>query len=425
MSEAEIREIIADAVPAGGDPEWRKLLITKKGGDIPKPLLANAIVALRHAPEWHRVVQFDRFSQQTTLRYRTPWGSDVRAASSTAIPWTAEFDLRTAEWLQRQEIEVSANVAGEAVEIVASENTFHPVNDYLDRCRWDGEPRLDRWVVDYLGVENTKYACAVGARWMISAVARVSEPGVKVDCCLVLEGRQGLMKSTALRTLGGRWFADDIADLGSKDAAMQAAGVWILELAELDSATRGDIGRIKAFMSRAVDRFRPPYGKRVISIRRQCVFAGTVNVNDYLRDETGGRRFWPLRCGGIDIDGLAAARDQLWAEARDRYLAGETWWLDTADLEADAGEEQASRYSGDPWDQAISNYVAGHDSVTVSEILASPLGIKIEQWKQTDANRVGRCLRAIGWERYQLRDGKRREWRYRRPSSPVSPVDGD
>src|SRR5438552_17485785 len=111
MSAAEIREIIADAVPGGGVPEWRNLLIMKKkGGDLPKPLLANAVVALRHAPEWHQVVQFDRFSQQTMLRYRTPWASDIRAASSTAIPWSAEFDLRTAEWLQRQEIEVSANV---------------------------------------------------------------------------------------------------------------------------------------------------------------------------------------------------------------------------------------------------------------------------------------------------------------------------
>ena len=109
---------------------------------------------------------------------------------------------------------------------------------------------------------------------------------------------------------------------------MQLAGVWLLELAELDSMNRGEISRIKAFMSRSTDRYRPPYARRVIEQPRQCTFAGTVNHNEYLRDETGGRRFWPIACTKVDVQGLIAVRDQVWAEARERYAAGENWWLE-------------------------------------------------------------------------------------------------
>jgi putative DNA primase/helicase len=156
-----------------------------------------------------------------------------------------------------------------------------------------------------------------------------------------------LLKSTALKTLAHPWFTDDVADFGTKDAALQVAGRWIIELAELDSISRADVAKIKAFMSRSVDRFRPPYGRRVTEQPRQCIFAGTVNHNEYLRDETGGRRFWPIACMKIDIDKLANMRDQLWAEARDRYNAGEHWWLDTPELDAAAAAQQRERYQPD------------------------------------------------------------------------------
>jgi predicted P-loop ATPase len=131
---------------------------------------------------------------------------------------------------------------------------------------------------------------------LISAVARVYEQGVKVDCALIPEGEQGLMKSTALKALSEPWFTDEIADLGSKDAAMQTRGVWVIEIAELDSMSRAEVSKIKSFISRVTDRFRPPYGKRLIESPRQCVFAASVNHSTYLRDETGGRHFWPVTC---------------------------------------------------------------------------------------------------------------------------------
>jgi predicted P-loop ATPase len=237
---------------------------------------------------------------------------------------------------------------------------------------------------------------------------------VKADCCLILEGEQGMKKSTALKTIAGEWFTDEIADLGSKDASMQTRGVWIIEIAELDSMSRGEVGKIKAFMSRSTDRFRPPYGKRLIESPRQCTFAGSVNHTAYLRDETGGRRFWPVQCTRILIDDLARDRGQLWAEAVHRYQAGENWWLDSAELNQAAELEQRDRYEGDPWDGPISTWLTGKSSVSIEQALEFGIEKPKAQWHQSDRNRVGRVLRSLGWERYRERSGENLEWRFRK-----------
>lgn len=172
----------------------------------------------------------------------------------------------------------------------------------------------------------------------------------------------------------------------------------MIEIAELDSMRRADVGRIKAFMSRPTDRFRPPYGKHPIPCPRQCVFAGSVNHLAYLRDETGGRRFWPATCTSIDIRKLEQARDQLWAEANYRFEAGDTWWLDSIELNEESAIEQAQRYQGDPWDAEIAAWLRSRDpaSVSVSEALKDCLGKKVDQWNQSDENRVARSLTSLG-----------------------------
>jgi putative DNA primase/helicase len=342
-----------------------------------------------------------------------------------------------AAWLQHHGIAVSKDIAGQAVHAISREHSFHPIRDYLDSGKWDGIPRIDRWLTTYFGVEESDYSRAVGAKFLIGAVARIYRPGVKNDTCPILEGPQGTWKSTGLRTLvGPEFFTDDIAELGSKDSVMQTRGVWLIELGELDAMTRGDLSRVKAFMSRQVDRIRPPYGKRVIEVPRGCIFAGTVNKDTYLRDETGGRRFWPVKCGAIKIPELARDRDQLWAEARERFRANCTWWFDTQELETCAAQEVQARYEPDPWDELISDWLKGPragldpdgcpvstitsttDSVTVTEILIHCLGKRPDTWVQSDQNRVGRALIAKGWKRVLKRipesEGKR-EWRYRSP----------
>jgi predicted P-loop ATPase len=214
--------------------------------------------------------------------------------------------------------------------------------------------------------------------------------------------------------LAGPYFTDELADLGTKDSVLQTRGVWIIELSELDTLNRSEVGRIEAFMSRTTDRFRPPYGKRLVESPRQCVFAGTVNHSNYLRDETGGRRFWPVACGSIDIDGLARDRDQLWAEAKARFDRGFLWWLETAELVEEAAAEQADRYEGDPWEELVARWIEGRPSAAIGEVLSLCLDKPRAQWTQSDKNRVARCFQALGWERYRERQGTRLEWRYRR-----------
>jgi predicted P-loop ATPase len=406
--------------------DWRGALIMNKDGTC-RALLANAITALRHAPEWDGVLAFNAFALATVALKPAPWPG---AAAGTE--WSDHEDRLTADWLQHASIMVGVEIAAQAVQSVARDRSFHPVQEYLDSLKWDGTNRLDDWLALYAGAEPNTYTSAVGARWFVSAVARIYQPGAKVDCCLILEGPQGLLKSTALKTIAGPWFTDEIAELGSKDASLQTRGVWIIEIAELDSMTRGEVSKIKAFMSRATDRFRPPYGMRPVECPRQCVFAGSVNHATYLRDETGGRRFWPVVCTRFLIEDLARDRNQLWAEAVARYRGGAVWWLDSDELNRTAEGEQADRYEGDPWDEIIGAWIerpterydaTGHPlapftsdggSTTVADVLTHCIGKRQDQWGQADKNRVARSLRALGWERYRERDGNSLGWRYRK-----------
>jgi predicted P-loop ATPase len=402
----DARERKGAALESAPAADWRHGLIVNQDGG-PKPLLANAITALRAAPEWAEVLAYNEFSLGTVAVKPAPWGGAAGAE------WTDHEDRLVTDWLQHQGIYVPVEVAAQAVQTVAHDRGYHPVRDYLDALKWDGVHRIDTWMSLYLGVESNDYSGAVGARWLLSAVARIFKPGAKADCCLILEGVQGLKKSTALKTLGEPWFTDEIADLGSKDAALQTRGVWLIEIAELDAMTRGEVSRIKSFMTRTSDRFRPPYGRRLIESPRQCVFAGSVNLSTYLRDETGGRRFWPVRCAHIKIDELRRDRDQLWAEAAVRYRSGAPWWLDSAELNRQASEEQAARFEGGPWDELIGLWIADRDSVSVDEILADCIRKERAHWTQGDKNAVARCLQAARWERYRIRTGDGRAWRYR------------
>lgn len=397
--------------------DWREELIRSKPTPSNKqgtvyPILANAISALRHAPAWKGVLAFNEFDLTPVALRAVPWETTPSGRS-----WTDQEDRLTADWLQRNGILVDVNIAAQAVQTVARDRSFHPVRQYLESLKWDGVERLDRWLSIYVGAEDTDYTRAVGARWLVSAVARVYRPGEKAECCLILEGPQGIKKSTTLKTLGGPYFTDELADLGSKDCAMQTRGVWIIELSELDTLSRSEVSRIKTFMSRTTDRFRPPYGKRLIESPRQCIFAGTINHSTYLRDETGARRFWPVVCGAIEIDRLSRDRDQLWAEAKARFDQGGIWWLETAALIAAAAQEQANRFESDPWEELIAPWVENRTSASVSETLSCCLDKPRAQWTQVDKNRVARCFRALGWERYRERQSARLEWRYRRAES--------
>ena len=423
LGAAAIAKAVANAEVFTGTPnDWEDDLIQGRNGGA-RPLLFNALLALRGSELWPGVLAYNEFSGRIMARRPPPW--EVHHQAWVEREWTDHDDLLTAEWLQGAGVPVGVEIAAQAVQTIAGERRCHPVRDYLQGLHWDGTPRLSNWLVLHLGVGTSPYVRAVSRRFLIAAVARIYKPGAKSDCALILEGPQGAGKSTALRTLSAPWFTDEIADFGSREAAEQTSGVWFIEIAELGSLSRPEVAKIKAFMSRSVDRYRPAYGRRVMDFPRQCVFAGTVNGDDYLRDETGGRRFWPVRCGDIDLEDLVAARDQLWAEAAHAFRAGEPWWLDGADLIQAANEEQGKRYRGDPWDEIIAAYLRApdaqgkriggksKDSVSVNEILEQALDIEPGRQNQADMNRVARCLRSLGWERFQDWNGGRRRWLYR------------
>jgi predicted P-loop ATPase len=429
-----VRAILDAAIDADvASTDWRAGLLCTDEGD-PRAVLANAVHALRHAPEWHGVLWRDAFATRTVARQSPPWVADAQDWQEET--WTDVNDSLTATWLQQHGIMVPRSIAGEAVETVAHDRSFHPVREYLGGLAWDGVPRIEQWITTYCHGKDSAYVRAVGSRWLLSAVARIYEPGCKADCVLIFEGDQGARKSQAFSALARPWFSDRLSDLGSKDAALECAGVWIIEIAELDSLSRAEASAIKAFMSRTHDRFRPPYGKRVIELPRQCVFAGTLNPEGgYLKDPTGGRRFWPVKTGNaIDVDALKRDRDQLWAEAVHHYRHGRPWWLESKDLEALAKEEQYDRRQPDDWEQPIREYLENEiewidfgsyrkkilrprpkplEQVKPHEILEHAIEKKVERWTNTDSNRIRRALTAMGWveDRPRQPDGNRpRVW---------------
>ncbi len=395
---------------------WREILLRNKEGKI-KPLLANSITCLRIAAEWQGVLGFNELSGRLVKLLPPPF-------ASPAGDWSDEDDILTAEWLQRQGIEVGVTSAASSAQCVGHEKPFHPIREYLAGLRWDGEKRISRWLTTYLGVEWSEYTAAVGAKWLISAIARVMKPGCQVDTCLVLEGEQGIRKSSALRILAGDdWFTDQLSDLSNKDSSQDLNGKWIVEFSDLGQMSRAEAGVLKAFLSRRVDHYRQSYGRRTSDFPRQCCFAATTNKDNWAADETGGRRFWPVRCGEIDIAALARDRDQILAEALAEYNDDRHWWLEEESVVLSAAEEQASRFETDVWDGKVWDWILADEkdknakeeywaetrlrtvipySVSHEEILDKCLGLKPERWGGSEKYRISKILTFHGFQRWPM-----------------------
>lgn len=419
------RDVIAGEQPASGPaPPWLKFMLISIDGE-PKALLENAATALQLAAEWQGVLWYDEFAQKVMARRPPPWSK--LNGNFVEYPWTDADDLMACRWLQRAGLPVPLQIVKQATVVVAQGSRYHPVRDYLNGLAWDGVPRLDRWMVDYLGAEDIPYIHGVAVKFMIAAVARIMAPGCKADSMLILEGPQNLGKSTVVRVLFHPWVSEELAEPGSKDAAQQMTGKWGIEFAELDQMRRVEQSRLKAFLSRTEDYYRPPYGYHPIDQPRQTVFIGTVNESTYLDDATGGRRFWPVRCTAIDAGGLFSAKSMLWAEADARYRAGETYYLSEPDLIAEAREQQEERQQVDAWDDLIARHLGGGNAfpfaeTTIADLLIA-VGLPKDRWARADQIRVGRWLTKHRWQRFKKdvgrgSDGKRMfEWRYRRPES--------
>lgn len=377
--------------------EWKQLLQTNRDGSI-RPILANVIVALRKSKAWSGVLAYDEFHDRIMAVKPPPWARN--ADSWQPQEWSDQFDILATNWMQTKgDMMVSVKTVSDAVDAVAQDNTFHPIRDWLHSLEWDGVPRIDRLPVEYFGCEDSPYIRGVMRCALISAVARVMQPGCKADYMLVLEGPQGTYKSTAIMTLFGKdWYTDELPTMGTKDASMQVATAWCFEVSELGAMLRTEVEKTKAFVSRRVEKFRPPYAKRTVERPRQCIFIGTTNQDVYLRDETGGRRFWPVPVGRINVEALERDRDQLWAEVFHLYKQGVPWWPDEQ-LMHEAQLEQDDRYAVDPWEPTVQQFIKRRDEVTAQDILSMCLGLEPERRDMSAQRRVTAILRRAGWKR--------------------------
>lgn len=402
---------------------WRKRLAKtekRKGDWMVKSSIGNATLILEHHPAWRGVLGYDERNEQPVFLKPPPFVDGGDPLTKLPRPLRDADDVRTCQWLEEEEgLTLSPAQLHAALNAVAVVNRFDLVLQYLDSITWDGVPRIQKWLHTYLGAEDNDYTRAVGPRWLISAVARTRQPGCKVDHVIVYEGPQGIGKSTAVRILAGDdYFGDDIPAVGSKDAQTYIAGAWIVELAEMDAATRAEASTLKRFLTTTSDRYRPPYGRRTIVHPRRCVFAGSVNLDEYLKDSTGGRRFWPVECTRVDLEALQRDRDQLWAEADQAYLRGACWHLHEPELIGHAVEQQAKRLECDPWQDAIAGYLAKAATtfVTTAEVLEIAVGIELPRMSKRERNRVGSVMRALDW-RYGEGDGRQRGWKRPEPST--------
>lgn len=291
----------------------------------------------------------------------------------------------------------------DAVTQLCLEHSFHPIRQMLDALTWDGVPRVDGWLVKYMGAEDTPLNRAVGRIMLVAAVRRVREPGVKFDTIPILEGRQGTGKSTALQTLAGPGLHSDneILTLDTKAQMEAMENVWIYELSEISGIKKAEVERIKAFASRTVDRARMAYGRFSESRPRQTIFVGTTNEEKYLRDSTGNRRFLPVKTSTIDLEALRRDRDQLWAEAAKLEAEGESIVL-PQELWAAAAVEQAERLEDDPWQEKLATVqgraVGDEVRAYTAELLGVVLGISLERQLNNHGKRLTALMRELGWE---------------------------
>jgi Virulence-associated protein E-like domain len=282
------------------------------------------------------------------------------------------------------------------------ENAFDPVIDYLDGLKWDGIPRISTWLSVYLSAENSLLNCEIGRLSLMAAVRRVRHPGCKFDHILTLEGAEGTKKSTAIQVLAGAENFSDQTILTANDKEQQelVRGVWIYEIAELGGMKRADVEKTKAFVTRTCDRTRPAYGRHRVDAPRRCVFFATTNEDKYLKSQTGNRRFWPVKTGTIDIDGLRQDRDQLWAEASAAEAEGTPLVLPES-LWDDARAAQEERREHDPWEDLLAGIVGVRDGeeerIASMEVLTVNLGIAAKEVTKVHGERLKLVMHALGW----------------------------
>lgn len=342
-----------EVLPDEGD--WKqKLRVTEKGGL--SQTIENVTIILTHDPNLAGRLGFNEMDHSIVTLGSLPW-RETKGPSQ----WTDADDAQLRLYLERVYGITGKDRIFDAVNVVANDHAFHPVRSYLDGCEWDGTPRVETLLVDYLGAEDTPYTRAVTRKALAAAVARIYRPGCKFDYMLTIRGAQGIGKSALIAKLGGPWFSDSFTTVQGKDAYEQVLGVWIMEVGELAGMKKAEAETIKLFVSKQSDRFRPAYGRRMQEFPRQCIFIGTTNETQFLRDTTGNRRFWVVDTPNEPANDMweeltPEAVRQVWGEAVAIYKAGEPLYL-PKDLEREAREIQETYEEENPRAGIVADYL--------------------------------------------------------------------
>jgi predicted P-loop ATPase len=383
---------------------WDELGLRKTSAGLPHTNTANGSAILQRHPTFRGQLWFDDFC-----------GEVFHTLRGAAQPWT-DLDTRRVTVFVQEQMDLykfTISMMHDAVMHAAECNIRNPVTEWLDGLKWDGMKRLDNWLADCAGVEFNDYSKAIARNWLIALVARAYRPGCKMDNMPVLEGVSGLNKTQFLEVLGGEWYKALPMEFGSKDFKQALRGAWVVEIPDMTGFGRVAHSAVLAELSIPIDVYRQSYGRRAAKYPRTCVICATSETSDYLTDARGKRRYWPVRCTDINLDGLRHQREDLFAEAVHAYREGEKWYL----MPESATNEQLARTTDDPWDVYVLPYAEElhrqslvlHDKkITTEEILVNAIGKKPADLTQADKRRVAQILKTGGY--VQPPGADRRHW---------------
>lgn len=385
----DTRSAITSSKP-GAFQTWHSLGLTLNHNGGAHENVANAMTVL----EQHAAVVGHFWYDELHYRIKTDWNGSERVIQPEDYVYLSQWFSKSVGMNK-----IASHTIKDAVLGVAMTHRRHEVREWLEGLKWDGVDRLGTFMVDGFGAEPSELMQRVGQCWLTAMVARAYKPGCKVDNVPVFEGSQGRMKSTAMEILGGKWHTESHESVMSKDFFQSMYGHWLIEIAEMDTFSRAEVPKVKGIITCRRDNFRATYAPFSEVHPRQCVFVCTTNKDDWQRDETGGRRWWPVRCGKIEKTWITEHRDQLFAEAVRRFKAHMDWW-EVPIAEAMAAQEE--RRPEDTWKEQIMSWVERHrpaaDYLTMREILTDAVGIPISEQQQTDMNRAGKALSDLGYK---------------------------
>lgn len=422
---------------------WKSQFELTKTGKLENSY-TNIRLVFENDPGIKNKVGYDEFSHKLVIIGELPW-SNTRGETPSEY-WEDSDDSALRSYFGTEYKLVKPEIIRDELTNSAKANRFHCVRNYLRGLKWDGVERIDTFFIDYLGAADTRYTRTITRKSLIAGVGRVMQPGIKFDSMIVLVGKPGRGKSTLIEKLGKKWFTRSIKNMNDKDALVGLQGFWIVEFDELDAVKRSELTAVKSFISGTTDNFREPYGKHVVSMPRQCIFFGTTNEKNFLKDPTGNRRFLPIQIDMIEprklifTDTVDDEIDQIWAEAYAAWNNHETLWHGTemeqiaAKIQNRYAEEIAwlgtiERYldipipanwyelnvarrinyinDGNDFDSEEEVKLIRRDKVCAVEIWCEALGGEMRRLTPFDSNKITTVLEKLGnWTPYIMDDGR-------------------